>query len=81
MATFGFLLFSLSGGGGSGDIGIDGVCSCCSCPPSSHHSSRAGEKVSGVVDELKEQWVAGVCRQRTGHTNGFDVETCMFCSL
>lgn len=56
MATFGFLSFSLSGGGGSGDIGIDCVCSCCSCPPSSHHFSRAGEKVSGVVDEPKEQF-------------------------
>lgn len=81
MATFGFLFFSLSGGGGSGNIGIGGLCSCCSCSPSSHHFSRAGEKVSGVVDEPKEQLVAGAWRQRTGHTNGFGVETCMFCSL
>lgn len=62
--SFGFLVFSLSGAGSSGDIGVGGatgsggVDSCCTCPPSCHHLSRAEEKVSGVVDEPKEQLVA-----------------------
>lgn len=62
MPTFGFLFFFLSGGGSSGDTGVGGVASCWACLPSCHHFSRAWEKVSGVVDEPKEQLVAGAWR-------------------